>query len=112
MKKIALLGSTGSIGRQTLNVIRNNADKFIVSAIAAYGNAELLSSQANEFRPAYVGLGNENKIGDLHLNYDSSVITGKNMLSALAAIDECDIVVCAVTGMSAFDGVVSAIKYE
>ena len=109
MKKIALLGSTGSIGRQTLNVIRNSADKFIVSAMAAYGNAELLSSQANEFRPAYVGLGNENKIGDLHLNYDGSVITGKNMLSALAAIDECDIVVCAVTGMSAFDGVVSAI---
>lgn len=56
MKNVVILGSTGSIGTQTLNVIGRNPDKFRVLAIVAGSNAEKLSEQANSFRPEYVGL--------------------------------------------------------
>ena len=55
MKKVAVLGSTGSIGLQTLDVIRRNRDKFVVWALSATGkNKALLEDQIREFRPAYV----------------------------------------------------------
>lgn len=110
MKNIVLLGSTGSIGTQTLNVIRRNPDKFRLIAIAAHNSAEMLSLQANEFRPQYVGLTNEKKTSDLTLSYKCTIGGGNKVLSDFAALDEADIVVCAVTGMNAFDGVISAIE--
>ena len=60
MKKIAVLGSTGSIGRQTLEVVRNHPDKFKVVSLSAGGNAELLEKQINEFKPEVAGLTDAN----------------------------------------------------
>ena len=51
MKNIAILGSTGSIGTQTLEVVRENADRFAVKALAAYHNDQLLEQQIREFQP-------------------------------------------------------------
>ena len=56
MKKVAILGSTGSIGTQTLDIIRSNSDKLMVHSLVAYSNIEKLSSQAQEFAPKYCGL--------------------------------------------------------
>ena len=56
MKKVAILGSTGSIGTQTLNVIRKNSDKLQVTALVAYANKERLAEQAREFKPKYTAL--------------------------------------------------------
>ena len=56
MKKVAILGSTGSIGTQTLDIIRANSDKLKVHSLVAYSNAEKLSEQAKEFSPKYCGL--------------------------------------------------------
>ena len=110
MKNIVLLGSTGSIGTQTLNVIRRNADKFKVIALAANENAELLSAQADQFKPKYVGICSAEKLPLLNISYDCEVFSGKSALSELASVPEADIVVCAVAGMSAFDGVISAVE--
>ena len=57
MKKIAILGSTGSIGTQALDVIRNNRDKFEVVALSCGGNVELLKKQEAEFHPQTVCIG-------------------------------------------------------
>lgn len=111
MKNVVVLGSTGSIGTQTLNVIRRNPDKFNLIAIAAHENTELLSLQANEFRPQFVGLTDADRIRDLSLNYKCSICGGKQVLTDFAAIESADTIVCAVTGMQAFDGVISAISH-
>ena len=110
MKKIIILGSTGSIGRQTLNVIRRYPGKFEVLGLVAHSNYELLIKQAEEFKPKYVGLTSDEAFSRLVLSYKCVTACGKNVLSDFAAIPECDIVVCAVVGMSGFDGVLSAIK--
>lgn len=111
MKNIVLLGSTGSIGTQTLNVIRRNADKFRVIALAANENAELLSAQADQFKPKYVGICSAEKLPLMNISYDCEVFSGKSALSDLASVPEADVVVCAVAGMSAFDGVISAVEH-
>lgn len=110
MKNIVILGSTGSIGTQTLNVIRKNPDKFQVTALAANTNARLLASQANEFHPKYVGLVCSDNINELNLKYNCNVMLGNNVLRDIASISECDTVVCSVVGMSGFEGVLSAIN--
>ncbi|HKE89427.1 MAG TPA: hypothetical protein VKB45_03755, partial [Gemmatimonadales bacterium] len=55
---IAVLGSTGSIGRSTLAVLERHRDRFTVVALTAHSNAELLQAQANAWRPVYVGMVN------------------------------------------------------
>ena len=59
MKKISILGSTGSIGTQTLDVVRKNPDKFKVIAISANSSVDLLLEQIIEFKPKYVAVYNE-----------------------------------------------------
>ena len=61
MKKIIILGSTGSIGTQALDIVRANPDKYSVVAIAAGSNADLIENQAREFGVKAVALFNENK---------------------------------------------------
>ncbi len=109
MKNIIILGSTGSIGTQTLNIIRKNPDKFRVTALVANTNADLLSAQANEFHPKYVGLVCSDRISNLNLEYNCSVLSGKNVLRDIASLPEGDIVVCSVVGMAGFEGVLAAI---
>src|SRR3989442_10238441 len=61
---VAILGSTGSIGTSTLQVLRRQRERFRVVALTAHSNAELLEDQAAEWRPAYVGLVNSGKGAD------------------------------------------------
>ena len=66
MKNISILGSTGSIGSQTLDVVRNNSDINVV-AITAGHNIKLLAEQIREFRPAFVAVAEEKDIAELRL---------------------------------------------
>ena len=88
MKRLAILGSTGSIGRQTLDVVRGLPDEFDVVALCAGRNTALLQSQIDEFRPRYC-----------HCNSDAS-LDGAERLDPreMAALGEVDLVVVATVG--------------
>ena len=112
MKKIAILGSTGSIGTQTLDVVRNNKD-LEVAALAAGSNIDLLEKQILEFRPQVVSVWDEKKAKDLkervkHL--DVKVLCGMDGLIACAVTKEASIVVTAVVGMIGIRPTIEAMK--
>src|SRR5947209_1519054 len=83
-RRVALLGSTGSIGRQTLDVLGSNADAFEVVALAAGSNASLLTEQADRFRPTVVALGDDAALGRLDLPPGTERVAGADALEALA----------------------------
>lgn len=94
MKRIALLGSTGSIGTQTLDVVRKHPDRFRVVALTAGSNAELLAAQADEFRPELAVL----ESGDADVPEGTRFATGRDALLEAAAHPDADVVVNAVVG--------------
>ena len=101
MKKIAILGSTGSIGTQTLEVVRANKD-IEVTALAAGSNIDLLEKQIREFSPKMVAVWNEEKAKELKdrvRDLDIRVESGMDGLLAVATEPEAEIVVTAVVGM-------------
>ncbi len=95
MKSVILLGSTGSIGRQTLEVIRKYKDEFFVLGLACNSNVELLNAQIEEFKPRYVCLTDKTK-ESLLVKGDYVIVRG---IDELAEID-CDITLNAVVGIS------------
>lgn len=101
MKKIAILGSTGSIGTQTLDVVRANQD-IEVLGISAGSNVEKLEEQAREFHPRLVAVWNEKAAVDLAVRLadtQAKVVSGMDGLLELARMPETDILVTAVVGM-------------
>ena len=99
-RRIAVLGSTGSIGRQTLDVARAYPDRFVVVALAAHGNVELLAEQAREFHPALVGATAED--GATRERLDAllpAALRGPDALMAAATHPDADIVVAATSGL-------------
>lgn len=115
MKEIVILGSTGSIGTQTLEVIRNNSDMH-VKAIAAGNSIDLLFEQAHEFMPELVCVYNKDKAHKLEKRIKDaglkniSVVSGMNGLIECATVSSADIVVAAVSGMIGIKPVIEAIK--
>ena len=111
-KEIVILGSTGSIGTQTLEVVRSNED-MNVRAIAAGSNVDLLESQVREFNPEMVCVFDEEKALELKKrisNVKTEVVSGMEGLIECATIDSADIVVAAVVGMIGIRPVIEAIK--
>lgn len=101
MKNIAIIGSTGSIGTQTLEVVRANEDLKVV-ALAAGNNVELLEQQAREFRPSIIGIWSEDKaeqLRDALSQFNIRVVSGMDGLIEIATISESDILVTAIVGM-------------
>jgi len=103
MKRIVILGSTGSIGSQALDVVRRLPERFQVVGLAANNNAALLAEQANEFAVPRVSIGKEALLGDLRARLRTkkgteSVLTGIEGMCALATLPEADLVVVAVAG--------------
>ena len=112
MKKIAILGSTGSIGTQTLEVTRTNGDLDVV-ALAAGNNIELLEKQIREFHPKLAAVWNEKKAAELKNNIQDlnvKVVTGLDGLLEVAAIEESEILVTAIVGMIGILPTIEAIK--
>ena len=99
MKKISILGSTGSIGKNTLEVVGRNKDKFKVVGLAAGENIDLLETQIKEFRPEVVAVADENAAERLRLrNLQVKVLSGDDGIVEVAVLDSADTVVAAIVG--------------
>lgn len=113
MKKIAILGSTGSIGTQTLDVVREHSDESQVVALAAGSNKERLKEQIKEFHPKLVSLSDEKKAQELKeelAGEQVEVVCGMEGLIEVAGADSADVVVTAVVGMMGILPTMEAIK--
>jgi 1-deoxy-D-xylulose 5-phosphate reductoisomerase len=112
-RHIAILGSTGSIGRQALDVVRQHKDRFEVELLTANNSSELLIRQALEFMPANVVICNESKyqeVADALQPHDIKVFTGMDSVCALVRSEDIDIVLTALVGFSGLRPTVSAIE--
>lgn len=113
MKKIAILGSTGSIGTQTLEVVREHKEELCVTALAAGRNKEKLKEQIKEFHPSLVSLADEKLAMELEKELAGSGVTvlhGMDGLVAVAGAEESDVVVTAVVGMMGILPTMEAIR--
>lgn len=112
MKKIAILGSTGSIGTQTLEVVRENKD-IEVLGLAAGKNIELLEQQIREFHPVCVAVWSEGKAEELKVKIadtDTRVVTGMEGLIEIATLEKTEILVTAIVGMIGLRPTIAAIQ--
>jgi 1-deoxy-D-xylulose-5-phosphate reductoisomerase len=106
---VALLGSTGSIGRQTVDVLAAHPDLFRVVALAAGSNSSLLAEQAARLHPAAVALGDAVALGGLDLPTGTERMGGAAAMEALAARDDVDLVVVATGGLVSLRPVIAAL---
>ncbi len=112
MKKIAILGSTGSIGTQTLEIVREQGD-ILVTALAAGSNIALLEEQIREFRPTLVSVWDESHARELRLrtaDMQVEVLSGMDGLLAVAAEPQSEILVTAIVGMLGIRPTIAAIE--
>ncbi len=112
-KHIALLGSTGSIGKQALEVIHANPDYFEVEVLTAQNNADLLIAQAKKFKPNAVVIANEDhyeKVKTALIPLDIKVFAGENSLASIVEIDTIDLVLTALVGFSGLKPTIKAIQ--
>lgn len=112
MKKIAILGSTGSIGTQTLEVARNNGD-LEITALATGSNIDLLERQIREFRPPLAAVWTEEKAKELRIrteDLDVKIVSGMEGLLEVAAQPESEILVTAIVGMIGIRPTIAAMK--
>lgn len=112
-RHIAILGSTGSIGTQTLNVVRRHPDLFEPEVLVAGGNAELLVKQALEFRPNMVVIADKNKyveVSEALKDTDTKVFAGIESVCDAVEMDCVDIVVAAIVGFAGLRPTLRAIR--
>lgn len=112
-RRIAILGSTGSIGRQALDVVRQHKDLFEVELLTANNSSALLIEQAMEFRPGSVVICNEAKyqeVADALQPNDIKVFTGMDSVCSLVEAEDIDIVLTALVGFSGLRPTISAFK--
>lgn len=112
MKKLAIMGSTGSIGTQTLEIVRENKDLEVV-ALAAGKNIDLLEKQVREFKPKLVSLQEEKDCKELAIrlaDMEVIIVPGMDGLIQIAEMEESDILVTAIVGMIGIRPTIAAIK--
>lgn len=115
MKAITLLGSTGSIGTQTLDIVEHNPDKFRIVGLAAGSNVEMLAQQVRQFRPKIVAIGNESKFSELkdalaNLNYNPIIVAGAEGTIEVAGYGDAQSVVTGIVGCAGLLPTIAAIK--
>ena len=113
MKKIAILGSTGSIGTQTLDIVRSNAEELEVVALAASSNTELMEAQIREFHPRMVVMWSQEAAAELRIRVADCpvrVLQGMDGLLEIAASPEVEVLVTAIVGMIGIRPTIEAIK--
>ncbi len=111
-KRIALFGSTGSIGRQSLEVIDSNPDLFSAEILTAHSNDELLIQQALKFNPNIVVIGDDNKyqtVKDALSSTDIKVFAGEKALEEVASMDCYDMMVAGIVGYAGLKPILKAI---
>ena len=113
MKNIAVLGSTGSIGTQTLDIVRNNTDELKIKVLAAGSNVELIEKQIREFKPEIAVLYNADKANELKIKIADTgvkVLSGMDGMIEAATFDDVDTVVTSMVGMIGIKPTIAAIK--
>ncbi len=113
-KRIALFGSTGSIGKQALDVIASNPHLFTVEILTAYSNSELLIKQALDFNPNIVVIGDQKKynvVKDALSNTSIKVFAGDKALEEVAAMDCYDMMLAAIVGFAGLKPTLQAIDH-
>lgn len=112
MKRIAILGSSGSIGKQTLNVVRRYRDEFEVVALCVNSDVEALKNQVAEFSPIVAGICDEGAYKAAKNDFPSTqLIGGETALTEIASRNDIDIIVVAVVGMCGLKAVMRAIEH-
>lgn len=112
-KKIAILGSTGSIGTQALDVIRANTSLFTVEILTGNSNADLLIKQAIEFTPNVVVIADETKcayVKEALQDYDIKVYAGNSAIADVVQMDSVDMVLAAIVGYAGLQSTIAAIN--
>jgi len=111
MKKVAILGSTGSIGTQAVDIIEKNRDRFSVAALAAHGNVSGIYRQAESLKPAVVALYDEHAAKELRklLPREVTVLSGESGITAAAAQSGADICLTAMVGAAGLGPTMAAI---
>lgn len=112
IKRIALFGSTGSIGKQALEVMSAHPDKFSVEILTANNNADLLIQQALQFQPNIVVIASEDKypkVKEALFQTDIKVFAGEDALEEVAALDVYDLMVAAIVGYAGLKPTLNAI---
>ncbi len=115
VKAITLLGSTGSIGTQTLDIVEHHPDKFRIVGLAAGNNVEMLAQQVRQFRPEIVAIGNEAKLPELksalaNLDYQPIVVAGSQGTIEVAAYGDAESVVTGIVGCAGLLPTIAAIE--
>ena len=113
MKQIAILGSTGSIGTQTLDVVRQHPEAFCVYALTAHRSVEMLIEQALEFNPAVVCIADEScypRLRDALSDLPIKVMAGEQAIAEMVTMPAIDVVVAAMVGYAGLRPTIEAIK--
>lgn len=115
MKKLTILGSTGSIGTQTLDVVRHNREDFTVVALTGGSNAERMAEQIREFNPDYVVMKDEESAQNLQMlikgqHVSCQILWGMDGFIQVSTLPEVDVVVAAMVGMIGLRPVMEAIR--
>lgn len=115
MKPITLLGSTGSIGTQTLDILAHHPDQFRLVGLAAGNNVELLAQQVRQFRPEIVAIGNEAKLEELRqaladLDPQPQLLAGAEGIVVVAGYGDAEVVVTGIVGCAGLLPTVAAIQ--
>ncbi len=111
-QKLAILGATGSIGTQVLEVVRQHPDKFEIVALTANGNWELLADQVNEFDPEIALICNDDHYSDFKksVSVDCEILSGIENLSVIATHPKADTVLNSLVGFAGFIPTIEALK--
>jgi 1-deoxy-D-xylulose-5-phosphate reductoisomerase len=114
-KRIAIMGCTGSIGTQALDVIRECPENFEVEVLVGNSNADLLIKQALEFNPNAVVIGDESKykqVKDALFNEDIKVFAGQKSIEQIVEMETIDVVLASIVGYAGLASTINAIKYK
>ncbi|MDZ7680636.1 MAG: hypothetical protein U5J63_02720 [Fodinibius sp.] len=112
-QKLVILGSTGSIGEQALDIVRAHPDRFQVLALSCNSSWELMAKQIEEFQPTYALTCDEDAYSSLAGRIDETgteLLTGSENLLQLATLDEADIILNSLVGFAGFEPTLEALK--
>jgi len=114
-RNLAVLGSSGSIGKSVLDIVSRDPEKFIVTALAGGSNVQLLAKQANFYRPRVLGVKSQDLVEELRgllpADYDPDIVSGTSGYMQIASMSEIDMVVSALMGAVGLYPTMSAVKH-